>query len=98
MFAPTMLATALAISAAAAPLQPTLREPQTSQTIEVQRGARLVHVRELDGGPEAQRAGDLTTLVAKVEAVGPAGFVTDLSLLENRYQFARYLKDAVRPA
>ena len=45
---------------------------------------------------EAQRAGDLTTLVAKVEAVGPAGFVTDLSLLENRYQFARYLKDAVR--
>lgn len=47
---------------------------------------------------EAQRAGDLTTLVAKVEAVGPAGFVTDLSLLENRYQFARYLKDVVRPA
>jgi sulfopyruvate decarboxylase subunit beta len=45
---------------------------------------------------EAQRAGDLTTLVAKVEAVGPAGFVTDLSLLENRYQFARYLKDAFR--
>ena len=41
MFAPTMLATALAISAATAPLQPTLREPQTSQTIEVQRGARL---------------------------------------------------------
>ena len=45
---------------------------------------------------EAQRAGDLTTLVAKVDAVGPAGFVTDLSLLENRYQFARYLEDAVR--
>jgi sulfopyruvate decarboxylase subunit beta len=35
---------------------------------------------------------DLTTLVAKVEAVGPAAFVTDLSLLENRYQFARYLR------
>src|SRR5436309_9710693 len=29
----------------------------------------------------AQRAGDLTTLVPKVEAVGPAGYVTDLSLL-----------------
>ena len=42
----------------------------------------------------AQRAGDLTTLVAKVDAIGPAAFVTDLSLLENRYQFARYLKDA----
>jgi len=42
---------------------------------------------------EAQRAGDLTTLVAKVDAVGPASFLTDLSLLENRYQFARHLKD-----
>jgi sulfopyruvate decarboxylase subunit beta len=42
----------------------------------------------------AQKAGDLTTLVAKVEAVGPSGYVTDLSLLENRYQFARYLKQA----
>src|SRR5436189_4039074 len=29
----------------------------------------------------AQGAGDLTTLVAKVEAVGPAGCVSDLSLL-----------------
>jgi sulfopyruvate decarboxylase subunit beta len=38
-------------------------------------------------------AGDeLTTIVAKVEAVGPAGYVTDLSLLENRYQFARHLR------
>ena len=35
---------------------------------------------------------DLTTLVAKVEAVGPAAFVTDLSLLENRYQFQRHLR------
>jgi sulfopyruvate decarboxylase subunit beta len=41
---------------------------------------------------EALRAGDLTTLVAKVEAVGPAGYVTDLSLLENRFQFQRYLR------
>jgi len=38
-------------------------------------------------------AGDLTTLVAKVEAVGPSTYITDLSLLENRYQFARHLKD-----
>jgi sulfopyruvate decarboxylase subunit beta len=37
---------------------------------------------------------DLCTLVAKVEAVGPRQFVTDLSLLENRYQFARYLAGA----
>lgn len=40
----------------------------------------------------ALAANDLTTLVAKVEAVGPAAFVTDLSLLENRYQFQRYLR------
>lgn len=40
----------------------------------------------------AQAAGDLSTLVAKVDAVGPSGYVTDLSLLENRYQFARHLK------
>jgi sulfopyruvate decarboxylase subunit beta len=37
-------------------------------------------------------AKDLTTIVAKVEAVGPAGYVTDLSLLENRYQFQRHLR------
>ena len=40
----------------------------------------------------AQLAGELTTLVAKVDAVGPAAFVTDLGLLENRFQFQRYLK------
>ena len=40
----------------------------------------------------AQNAHDLTTLVAKVEAVGPKAFVTDLGLLENRFQFQRYLQ------
>ena len=40
----------------------------------------------------AQDARELTTLVAKVEAVGPAAFVTDLGLLENRFQFQRYLQ------
>ncbi len=42
----------------------------------------------------AVAANELTTIVAKVEAVGPAGYVTDLSLLENRYQFQRYLRDS----
>ena len=42
---------------------------------------------------EALGAGDLTTLVAKVDAVGPSGYVTDLALLENRFQFQRYLRD-----
>ena len=35
---------------------------------------------------------DLTTIVAKVEAVGPSGYVTDLTMLENRFEFQRYLK------
>lgn len=40
----------------------------------------------------ALTASDLATIVAKVEAVGPSAFVTDLSLLENRYQFQRHLQ------
>ena len=43
---------------------------------------------------EALAANDLTTIVAKVEPVGPAGYVTDLSLLENRFQFQRYLRSS----
>jgi sulfopyruvate decarboxylase subunit beta len=34
----------------------------------------------------------LTTIVAKVEATGPAGYVTDLALLENRFQFRRHVQ------
>jgi hypothetical protein len=40
----------------------------------------------------ALAAGDLTAIVAKVEAVGPSAYVTDLSLLENRFQFARSVR------
>jgi sulfopyruvate decarboxylase subunit beta len=40
----------------------------------------------------AQQARELTTIVAKVDAVGPSAFVTDLGLLENRFQFQRYLQ------
>jgi sulfopyruvate decarboxylase subunit beta len=57
---------------------------------------RTATVRTLDeftrAFDEALEAGDLTTLVAKVDAVGPAGYVTDLALLENRFQFQRYLR------
>jgi sulfopyruvate decarboxylase subunit beta len=45
---------------------------------------------------DAFAAHDLTTLVAKVDATGPARFVTDLSLLENRFQFQRHLRE-IRP-
>ncbi|HEY7289903.1 MAG TPA: thiamine pyrophosphate-dependent enzyme [Vicinamibacterales bacterium] len=40
----------------------------------------------------ALAANDLTTLVAKVEAVGPSAYVTDLSMLENRFAFQRHLR------
>jgi sulfopyruvate decarboxylase subunit beta len=54
-----------------------------------------VEVRTLDAFvaafDRARAAGALTTIVAKVDAVGPAAFVTDLGLLENRFQFQRYL-------
>jgi sulfopyruvate decarboxylase subunit beta len=42
---------------------------------------------------EALAAKELTTIVAKVEAVGPKGFVTDLGLLENRFEFQRALRE-----
>jgi sulfopyruvate decarboxylase subunit beta len=41
---------------------------------------------------EAEASQDLTTIVAKVEAVGPSGYVTDLALVENRFQFQRQLR------
>ena len=58
---------------------------------------RTATVRTLDEFRDAFTAAlaakELSTIVAKVEAVGPSGYVTDLSLLENRYQFQRYLRD-----
>ena len=41
---------------------------------------------------EAVASQELTTIVAKVDAKGPAGFVTDLALLENRFEFQRWLR------
>ena len=41
---------------------------------------------------EAMHRKQLTTIVAKVEAKGPSGYVTDLSLLENRFQFRRHIQ------
>jgi sulfopyruvate decarboxylase subunit beta len=57
---------------------------------------RTATVRDLDAFvrtfDEALAARELTTIVAKVDAVGPSGYVTDLALLENRFQFQRYLR------
>lgn len=62
-------------------------------------GAGIPHtttVRTLDAFTravdDALERDDLTTIVAKVAATGPKGFVTDLALLENRFEFARYLR------
>ena len=38
----------------------------------------------------------LTSIVAKVEPTGPAGYVTDLSLVENRFQFRRHIQSLKR--
>jgi len=38
----------------------------------------------------------LTTVIAKVEPTGPAGYVIDLSLVENRFQFRRYIQSLKR--
>ena len=40
----------------------------------------------------------LTTIIAKVEAVGPKSFHMDLPLLENRFQFKRYLESLHQPS
>jgi sulfopyruvate decarboxylase subunit beta len=72
---------------------------------EIARGAGVPHtatVRSVEEFTrtftEALAAGDLTTIVAKVAATGPKGFLTDLGLLENRFEFQRHLKNLREPA
>jgi sulfopyruvate decarboxylase subunit beta len=45
---------------------------------------------------DAVQGNELTMLIAKVEATGPAGYVTDLALLENRFQFRRHIRSLKR--
>ena len=45
---------------------------------------------------DAMHGSELTTIIAKVEAKGPAAYVTDLSLLENRFQFRRHIQSLKR--
>ncbi len=58
---------------------------------------RTATVRTLDdfvrAFDDALAANDLTTLVAKVEAVGPSAYVTGLTLLENRFEFQKHLRE-----
>jgi sulfopyruvate decarboxylase subunit beta len=61
---------------------------------------RVTTVRSVDNFrtavTEAMHSSELTTIIAKVEAVGPAAYVTDLSLLENRFQFRRHIQSLKR--
>lgn len=45
---------------------------------------------------DAMHGDELTTIIAKVDAKGPAAFVTDLALLENRFQFRRHIQSLKR--
>ena len=57
---------------------------------------RTCTVRELEAFTTAFDAAigarELTTIIAKVDAVGPSGYVTDLALLENRFEFQKWLR------
>lgn len=45
-----------------------------------------------DAVEDALASNTLTTIISKVEAVGPKSFIMDLPLLENRFQFKRSLE------
>ena len=62
---------------------------------------RVVTVRSIENFKtavsEAMHGNELTTIIAKVEAIGPSGYITDLSLLENRFQFRRHIQSLRKP-
>lgn len=41
---------------------------------------------------EAAASGELRCIVAKVEAAGPKAYVTELSMLENRFEFRKHIE------
>jgi sulfopyruvate decarboxylase subunit beta len=57
---------------------------------------RVAEVRDIEALQREVRAAlaarTLTTIIAKVAAIGPKSFHMDLPLLENRFQFNRYLE------
>ena len=65
-----------------------------ASTSGVQHVARADTIEDLDDAFAAATERDaLSVLVAKVEAVGPPSFAMDIGLLENRFQFQRYLEE-----
>ena len=60
----------------------------------IERAATVREVEELkDVFSEAMAGEELSVIVAKVDAVGPASFAMDVGLLENRFEFARHIKE-----
>jgi len=47
---------------------------------------------------KAIRGIELTSIIAKVEAIGPKTYVTGLALLENRFQFQRHIQSLGKSA
>lgn len=65
-----------------------------ASTSGVQHVARADTIEDLDDAYTTAAGRDaLSVVVAKVEAVGPKSFAMDIGLLENRFQFERYLKE-----
>ncbi len=59
----------------------------------IPRASTVRTVEEFQAATRQAILGDgLQMIVAKVEPVGPKAFVTDLGLLENRFQFRRYIQ------
>ena len=44
---------------------------------------------------EASERNGLSIIVSKVEAIGPPSFAMDITLLENRFEFARHMQRLV---
>ena len=60
----------------------------------IERTATVWEIEELEGVfSEAIAGEELSAIVAKVDAVGPASFAMDVGLLENRFEFARHIKE-----
>jgi sulfopyruvate decarboxylase subunit beta len=61
---------------------------------------RAVTVRDVDNFKaavqDATQGRELSTIIAKVDATGPSGYVTDLTLLETRFQFRRHIQSLKR--
>jgi sulfopyruvate decarboxylase subunit beta len=59
----------------------------------IRNASSIADVESFSAAVEAAVDGDeLSTIVAKVDAVGPAGFHMDLHMLENRFEFERALR------